>query len=46
MAGVSNPVWEAGFAIFFVTPALVVSLVLLARGTHLASNGEHARNGK
>jgi len=46
MAGVSNPVWEAGFAIFFVTPALVVSLVLLVRGTHLASNGEHARNGK
>jgi len=46
MAGVSNPVWEAGFAIFFVTPALVVSLVLLARGTHLTSNGHHVRHGK
>ena len=46
MAGVAAPVWEAGFAIFFVTPALIVSLVLLARGTHLTSNGQHARNGK
>ena len=45
-AGVTPPVWEAGFAVFFVTPALVVSLVLLARGTHWASRGHEARNGK
>jgi hypothetical protein len=42
VAGVATPVWEAGFAIFFVTPALIVSLILLARGTHWAS----ARNGR
>ncbi len=46
MAGVSAPVWETGFAIFFVTPALVVSLILLARGTHWTGHGQHARNGK
>jgi predicted anti-sigma-YlaC factor YlaD len=46
LAGVAAPIWEAGFAVFFVTPALVVSLVLLARGTHLTSSGQHARNGK
>lgn len=45
-AGVTPPVWEAGFAVFFVTPALVVSLVLLARGTHWANRGHEARNGK
>jgi predicted anti-sigma-YlaC factor YlaD len=46
MAGVAAPVWETGFAIFFVTPALVVSLILLARGTHWTEHGQHARNGK
>jgi predicted anti-sigma-YlaC factor YlaD len=44
-AGVSNSVWQAGFAFFWIVPALVVSTVLLARGTHLTSahlddNGE------
>ena len=39
-AGVSRPVWEAGFMLFFVMPALVVSVLLLARGTHLASHEE------
>ena len=43
--GVAAPFWQAGFAIFFFTPALVVSVILLARGTHLASNGQH-RHGK
>ena len=46
IAGVSAPVWEAGFAVFFVTPALIVSLILLARGTHWASRGHEARNSK
>ena len=45
-ADVTAPIWEAGFAIFFVTPALIVSLILLARGTHWASRGHEARNGK
>ena len=39
-AGVSNWVWQAGFTFFWIAPALVVSALLLARGTHLASNGE------
>jgi len=36
LAGVSTPVWQAGFAFFWIVPALVVGVVLLARGTHLA----------
>jgi predicted anti-sigma-YlaC factor YlaD len=39
-AGVSNPVWEAGFAFFCIAPALVVGALLLARGTHLRTNRE------
>ncbi len=39
-AGVSSWVWQACFAFFWITPALVVSAVLLARGTHLASSGD------
>jgi predicted anti-sigma-YlaC factor YlaD len=39
-AGVSTLVWQAGFMLFFVAPALVVSLLLLARGTHLAGHRE------
>ena len=39
-AGVSSWVWQAGFAFFWIAPALVVSALLLARGTHLTSNGE------
>jgi predicted anti-sigma-YlaC factor YlaD len=44
-AGVSNSVWQAGFAFFGIVPALVVSTALLARGTHsagahLVDNGE------
>ena len=38
-AGVSSWVWQAGFAFFWIAPALFVSAVLLARGTHLTSNG-------
>lgn len=39
-AGVSTLVWQVGFMFFFVAPALVVSVLLLARGTHLADHGE------
>ena len=42
-AGVSTLVWQTGFMFFFIAPALVVSVLLLARGTHLTSNGEPSR---
>jgi predicted anti-sigma-YlaC factor YlaD len=42
-AGVSTLVWQTGFMFFFVAPALVVSVLLLARGTHLADNEEEWR---
>ena len=42
-AGVSTLVWQASFMFFFVAPALVVSVLLLARGTHLTNNGEQSR---
>jgi predicted anti-sigma-YlaC factor YlaD len=37
-AGVSSPVWQASFAFFWMVPALVVSALLLARGTHLTDS--------
>jgi predicted anti-sigma-YlaC factor YlaD len=39
-AGVSTLVWQAGFMFFFVAPALAVSALLVARGTHLTNNRE------
>ena len=42
-AGVSTVVWQAGFMFFFIAPALVVSVLLLARGTHRTNNGERSR---
>jgi predicted anti-sigma-YlaC factor YlaD len=39
LAGVSAPVWQAGFVFFWIVPALVVGVVLLARGTHLSDRG-------
>ena len=42
-AGVSTLVWQTGFMFFFIAPALVVSGLLLARGTHLTNNGEQSR---
>jgi predicted anti-sigma-YlaC factor YlaD len=39
-AGVSSWIWQAGFTFFWIAPALVVSALLLACGTHLARNGE------
>jgi len=37
MAGVSTPIWQAGFVFFWIVPALVVGVLLLARGTHLTN---------
>jgi len=42
-AGVSTLVWQAGFMFFFTAPALVVGVLLLARGTYLTNNGERSR---
>ena len=41
-AGISIPVWQAGFAVFSIVPALVVSVLLVARGTHLTNDGERS----
>jgi hypothetical protein len=32
-------VWQAGFAFYWMVPALLVSVLLLFRGTHLANGG-------
>jgi len=37
-AGVSSPVWETGFGVFVIAPALLVSVLLLLRGTHLTDD--------
>jgi predicted anti-sigma-YlaC factor YlaD len=42
-AGVPTLVWQTGFMFFFIVPALVVSVLLLARGTHFTNNGEQPR---
>ena len=39
IAGVSNWVWQSGFAMISVAPALAASAFLLAHGTHLSSDG-------
>jgi energy-converting hydrogenase Eha subunit G len=39
-AGVSSLVWQMGFMLFFIAPVLVVSVLLLARGTHVTNRGE------
>jgi predicted anti-sigma-YlaC factor YlaD len=41
-AGVSTLVWQTGFIVFFMAPALVVAVLLLARGTYLTNNGERS----
>ncbi len=43
LAGLSRPVWEAGFVFFWIAPALLVSIPLLARGIHLPGGGERSR---
>jgi hypothetical protein len=42
-AGVSTLVWQAGFLFFFIAPALVISVVLLAHGTHVKSHAQGSR---
>ena len=42
-AGVSSLIWQTGFMFFFIAPVLAVSVLLLARGTHLTNNGEQSR---
>jgi predicted anti-sigma-YlaC factor YlaD len=42
-AGVPTVVWQTSFMVFFIAPALAVSVLLLARGTHLTNNGEQSR---
>jgi len=42
-SGVSNTVWQTGFAFFCVAPALVVGALLLARGTHLKTDRERSQ---
>lgn len=42
-AGVSTLVWQASFVVFFMAPALVVSVLLLVRGTHVKSHGGGSR---
>jgi predicted anti-sigma-YlaC factor YlaD len=39
-AGVSDSVWQAAYAGFWIVPVLVVSVLLLARGTHLVDHRE------
>jgi anti-sigma factor RsiW len=39
-AGVSTLVWQAGFIFFSIAPALVVSVLLLARGIHWTDDRE------
>lgn len=41
-AGLSRPLWQAGFVFYCIVPALLISVLLLFRGTHLA-NGGHSR---
>jgi hypothetical protein len=43
-AGVSSPVWETGFGVFVIAPALLVSALLLARGTHLTDDAGRWRH--
>ena len=38
-AGLSRTLWQMGFTFYWVAPSLLVSVLLLLRGTHLAGNG-------
>ena len=37
--GLSRLLWQAAFALYWMVPALLVSVLLLFRGTHLANGG-------
>jgi len=42
LARLPAPVWEGGFVVIYLTPAVLVGILLLARGTFLADhNGSH-----
>lgn len=45
-AGVSPILWQAAFACFWIVPVLLVSVLFLARGTHLASGSDHSQHWK
>lgn len=40
-AGVSSWIWQASFTFFGIAPALFVSALLVAHGTHLSNNEEN-----
>ncbi len=42
-AGVSTLIWQTAFLFFFIAPVLLVSVVLLARGTHVKSHKQGSR---
>ena len=42
-ARVSSPVWQVGFMVFWISPALAASLIFLARGIHLTDTNRTSR---
>lgn len=42
-AQVSAPVWQVGFIVFWISPALAASLIFLARGIHLTDTNGTSR---
>lgn len=41
-AQLSAPVWEVGFMVFYLMPAILVGILLLTRGTHVVNhNGSY-----
>jgi predicted anti-sigma-YlaC factor YlaD len=42
-ARVSSPVWQVGFMVFWISPALAASLIFLARGIHLTDTNRTLR---
>jgi hypothetical protein len=38
-AGLSRPLWQVVFVFYWMVPGLLVSVLLLLRGTHLADDG-------
>ena len=38
-AGLSKTLWQVGFTFYWIAPSLLVSVLLLFRGTHLANGG-------
>jgi hypothetical protein len=42
-AGVSPVIWQAAFVCFAIAPVLVVSMLFLARGTHLAGGSDRSQ---